>query len=814
MRTTLRITLWTVLVFAVLALALYGIMSMRKESINAMAITQIEKQVKGEVRIGDISPDFWRTFPNISVQLSDVSIRDSLWDIHHHEFLFAEKIYIRIQFLSLLTGKPKIGKVIVENGSVDLYTDECGYCNLTRRENLSFNKGEAEIPDFAFYNTRIKIQNEFLNTYHDLEAFYLSTDVNKKDSAQVLTFDIDALVHSVGFNMEKGSYLKEKKIEGEFRMVYAAGQKIELNNVNLDIDEQPFVFNGTFFLNTEPKTYELNIETKQVPYPKAVSILTQALQEKFDSMMVLSPLDATANIVGQMTFRAKPDVMVDFQINDSELQTPLGQMDHATLSGKFINRVDSLLETGDENSKLTFNDVGAEFSGIPITSSRIEITNLMDPYVICDLQSVFMLNNLNSLTESSTIAFSKGSGNLDITFSGPVASDTLKPILNGTLTLTDAEFNYLPRNLLFQNGFGVIEFQNEDLKIKQLLLTAGNTKLTMDGSVTNLLAMLNIHPEQLTMEWNISTPDLDLNDFTTYVAARTQKATPKSGKKGKIIRITENVDKLLSDGTAKLNIKAENLNYKKFVARNVAASVLLVDNRIVFDDARLSHAGGTVFLKGSLVNGQSTSQLNLESNIDHLNIPDLFYSFDNFGQDAITNKNMKGSLSGNVNITGTITDKAAVLENSMQGTVAFNIQNGELINFEPAMKIAATALKNRDFSHLKFGELKNKLKIHGPAITFDRMEIRSNVVTLFVEGIYDTKKGTDMSIQVPLSNLSKTENDDLKNTGKAGVNIRLRAMTADDGTLKVTWDPFNNAEKQRKETLKEIKEPDSGDKRN
>jgi hypothetical protein len=298
------------------------------------------------------------------------------------------------------------------------------------------------------------------------------------------------------------------------------------------------------------------------------------------------------------------------------------------------------------------------------------------------------------------------------------------------------------------------------------------------------------------------------------VAARKQKATPKSGKKGKIIRITENVDKLLSDGTAKLNIKAENLNYKKFVARNVAASVLLVGNRIIFDDARLSHAGGTVSLNGSLINGQSTSQLNLESTINQLNIPDLFYSFDNFGQDAITNKNMKGNLSGKVDITGTITDKATVLENSMRGTVAFNIRNGELINFDPVMKIAATALKNRDFSHLKFGELKNKLQLNGSAITFDRMEIRSNVATLFVEGIYDTKKGTDMSIQVPLSNLSKAENEDLKNTGKAGVNIRLRALTADDGTLKVTWDPFNTAEKQRKETQKELKDPESGDKRN
>jgi hypothetical protein len=71
-------------------------------------------------------------------------------------------------------------------------------------------------------------------------------------------------------------------------------------------------------------------------------------------------------------------------------------------------------------------------------------------------------------------------------------------------------------------------------------------------------------------------------------------------------------------------------------------------------------------------------------------------------------------------------------------------------------------------------------------------------VILFVEGIYDTKKGTDMSIQVPLSNLSASENEVLKNTGRVGLSIRLRAKTMEDGKLKVSWDPFNNASRKRK----------------
>ena len=180
-----------------------------------------------------------------------------------------------------------------------------------------------------------------------------------------------------------------------------------------------------------------------------------------------------------------------------------------------------------------------------------------------------------------------------------------------------------------------------------------------------------------------------------------------------------------------------------------------------------------------------------------MDIPLLFTAFDNFGQDAVTAANTKGLLSAKIVLSGELTDHAVVKENSMKGTIDFAVANGELNQFGPVMKINETAFKKRDFSHIQFAELKNRLVIAGSAYQIHRMEIRSNVVVLFVEGIYDPKKGTDMSIQVPVSNLTKTENKDMENKGKAGVNIRLRAKTGTDGKLNVSWDPLNNASKQR-----------------
>lgn len=38
----------------------------------------------GELLIKDMEPSLVRSFPNVSVALEGVSVKDSLWNIHHH----------------------------------------------------------------------------------------------------------------------------------------------------------------------------------------------------------------------------------------------------------------------------------------------------------------------------------------------------------------------------------------------------------------------------------------------------------------------------------------------------------------------------------------------------------------------------------------------------------------------------------------------------------------------------------------------------------------------------------------------------------
>jgi hypothetical protein len=72
---------------------------------------------------------------------------------------------------------------------------------------------------------------------------------------------------------------------------------------------------------------------------------------------------------------------------------------------------------------------------------------------------------------------------------------------------------------------------------------------------------------------------------------------------------------------------------------------------------------------------------------------------------------------------------------------------------------------------------------------------------MYVQGIYDLQHGSDMNIQIPISNLRAKKDSAPTNLGlqaKTGPSVHLRARTGADGKLKITWDPFQKGLKAKK----------------
>jgi hypothetical protein len=372
-------------------------------------------------------------------------------------------------------------------------------------------------------------------------------------------------------------------------------------------------------------------------------------------------------------------------------------------------------------------------------------------------------------------------------------------MLTGNFNLDSAAINYVPRNLLLTNGTGVVRFTGKDMIVDNLNLYSGSTDLIMNGSIKSIFYLINQKNNKLTLDWNIRSNKLNLNDFISYL--KPKRVSGVSGKKkSSLAQTLTEFTKLLETANFNLTLNAKQLIYKKFYANNLLAKMDMNDNFVNLKDIKLQHAGGSMEIQEFCAMTRLPI-IFIQIPVKKVNVSKIFYAFNNFGMQSLTDKNIEGTLTADITLQGGFTTKAQLIPSELKGFVKFNLENGKLINFEPVQKIQQTVFKNRDFSDIQFADLHDLLEINGENITVNRMEIRSSVMTMFVEGLYNMKTGPDLSIQVPLSNLKKSKDSVLVNKGifsKTGVSARLRAQRGEDGKVKISWDPFNKATKQIK----------------
>jgi hypothetical protein len=156
-----------------------------------------------------------------------------------------------------------------------------------------------------------------------------------------------------------------------------------------------------------------------------------------------------------------------------------------------------------------------------------------------------------------------------------------------------------------------------------------------------------------------------------------------------------------------------------------------------------------------------------------------------------------------MNATVGLDNNGNAYPSTLEGIVDFSLKNGALVNYAPIKKMQNFLFKNRDFNNIQFAELKNRLEIKNQEVKINRMEIQSSIFTMYVEGKYGLKGTTDISIQVPLSNIRSRDStykpENLGTDKSGGRSVFLRGKPGKDGNVEFKLDLFNRYKKDKEE---------------
>ncbi|WP_129714617.1 AsmA-like C-terminal region-containing protein [Pedobacter sp. SYP-B3415] len=801
LKLSLKIIGGVLLLFILLFVAGGIYISSNREKVLKSLVEKVNGSINGKFVAGSIDPSFLKGFPNASLSVRNVLLTDSLFNRHRHELLKASDIDVSLDLLSLLVGNFKISKVSINNASIYLYTDSSGYSNTslfkTKKEKAAESGGgkpdDIQLNRIDLNKVQFVIDNQARFKKFDFDVSSLSGRINYPSEGFKGKIKLRTLVRAFSFNTRRGSFMHNKVLDGNLSFHYDKDKEVLIADPDrLNIGGDDFKIGASVQFGQKPAPFSVNIAADKILYSNVAKLLAPNISSKLLRFKIDKPVDVRATILDDGKSSGKdPLINVGITVRNNIVTIPSGKLEECSFDGAFTNRDTANRPIGDANSSIKFRKLKANYYQAPITVDTLLINNLERPVAIGRVLSKFDLEKLNGSFGDNMFRFKSGHADLELFGRADIENFRFtKPTVSGRVLIRDADITYLPKNIHLVKSALALQFTENDLSINEGRLQLGKSIVTMNLRIKNLLNFYYTAPEKTLIELSINSPQIYLNELMPFLTQR-KKAVRKRSTANSLNELSDQLGTVLESAQMKMQLHVDKAIYNRFVARNLDANIDLLRDGVYLRKIHVNHAGGGLDLTGNIKPFGSVNRFTVRSTVNNVSVREFFYSFDNFGQNTITNKNLRGFLSSTVDINGAISDQGKIISRSTNGRVRFSLRKGALINFEPLKKVESFAFKNRDFSNIQLQTLNGTLNVKGDKVYISPLMINSSVLNFNIKGVYALSKGTNIAMDIPLRNPKKdefiTDPKEKKAARMKGIVLHLKATDGEDGKIKIGW---------------------------
>jgi uncharacterized protein YhdP len=495
-------------------------------------------------------------------------------------------------------------------------------------------------------------------------------------------------------------------------------------------------------------------------------------------------------------------VDVGFSFSGSHATVGKLTMENMSISGRFSNHLDSTQPFDDQNSKVELTKIQGILNELPM-EGRAVLTNLADPSLQLDATFDAKLKWLNLHLDTTQLRMTGGHFTSSFSYSGKLSEyldenrAKYQGRLSGKAGISKGSFQYLPRKVVIDRLNATFKFTESRFEIEKMALRLNKSPMYLRGRMTDFVPFFTTPGGDGKVTLDFHAPRMDLSQIVLRRPVRKSDASRTDSRK----RITAMVERLSHDLALDVNFSIKEFINKGFKASHANGRVILGNNKLVLRNARMEFADGTVQLDVSLNQLQAdVSPFVLEAKLQNVDLKEFFRSFKDFNQTTIRSEHVDGHVNMNVKFNAALNNQMKVLTSHLQGQATFSLRDGKLTNFEPMQKLSNFLFKGRDFSNVQFGQIHGNIGMQGTAIDVQRMEVQSTALTMFVEGKYDLVGHSDLSIQIPLSNLQKRDQhfapENIGVDAKVGASVFLRVRPDKNGETAITYEPFGKFRKK------------------
>lgn len=707
--------------------------------VEQLFLDELNKQLATELTASKVSLSLFRGFPNASVTFHDIAIRENIPGSNSN-LLEAKELSFRFNIFDILKGRYNIKRMEARDGELSLLTKRDGRVNWDIMKESTDSTGSEtfnlDLQTVSLENMRVTYVDE--GSDQDIALLVQGGRIsgNFTETKTRLEGKLGVIAESI--RIGEGEYFTAKPatlnltLDADFEQgTYAFSRS------HVAIEGDKYSLSGT----VSSRDVDLTIEGEELSIASFLAVMPLQ-SETLQAFTSEGNLTFSATIKGNLE-GGSPGVDVKFALEDGTISHPdLGkELKDVDLTGSF-----QLGENADWNkARLELDLFRGEVDGQPFDCTVL-VTNLNNPALTIALNATFDLHDWNGVIATDALKDFEGSVTCeDVHLTATFGESGLSNISSsGTLGAYDVGFAYLNKTVSALNSS--LDLANNQLRFEELEITIDDMPFRFEGTFSNGLQYLlgQVFTGQSDpLKFNVTAvaEDLDLDELLyiewppeEITAAEDASLQDPAGAgldmtpRGQHFRLLQ-----MFEGTASLT--ARTFNFREFDAKDVLAEIVFTSGKIRFAPCSATTLDGRISLSGEASVEDDALQIAGDARLRNIDVNKLFTACENFGQETLVAGHLKGTGDADV-VFVTWWDTNMVFQPQLlSGTVDLDIQNGELVGFEP-MKELSSYVKVKELEDIQFDRLQNKVEIRDEMVLIPTMLIRSTALNLLMTGTH------------------------------------------------------------------------------
>ena len=481
-----RFSLWFFGIIVGIMLLISGGLYVFKDEICGKVVQEANKYLNTKVTVADVDLTFWGTFPNLSVDLNQVFIRDAVAHATDRDtLLYTDQIRLKFNALDIWRENYTVKSIEIAKGTLQLKIDSTGVDNYTifKPSNEESSGAEIKLNEVQVSGLRFNYINQATGQRYRTHIHQLAMNGKFTDTRYTIhaTSSLNVRQAKSGditlISNKKAAFDLELNVDKE-------KGTIEIPEARIYVANLPFRVKGA--VSNEAMDFEVHADDVQLE-DLANNMVERETKD-------IKRFEGTGNVFfnlfihGNLTSTDPTEIECDFGVTNGSLREPTKKLriSKVHVAGKYSNK------GGRDKEFLQLNELDFTTPAGPF-KANMRITHFDAPEYRGKANGVLSLKMVHALFNIPYVETVSGQVRMSTDF----GIQTRKVVdgqsyysvdhCTGDLKMNDVNLKLEDDKRTFAHMNGTLFLHDEEAGIDHVSLTIGSTDLHINGVFGNVM---------------------------------------------------------------------------------------------------------------------------------------------------------------------------------------------------------------------------------------------------------------------------------------------------------------------------------------